>query len=119
MKTFLFLFYKTSCLNEEVNRTKPSPSVRLPCSKICSIYCNQKPKKLQQSGQQYITWAEDSTLDMAAQIAAKLFFKVAKRSSLELKTRPQQPLCCPRFLSQSMMSILYKPFTFVTDGRMK
>jgi len=27
-----FLFYKTSCLNEEINCTEPSPSVSVPCS---------------------------------------------------------------------------------------
>ncbi len=31
IKNIIYLFYKTSYLNEEVNRTEPSPSVRLPC----------------------------------------------------------------------------------------
>ncbi len=30
MKIYFFLFHKTAYLNEEVNRTKPSPSVSLP-----------------------------------------------------------------------------------------
>jgi hypothetical protein len=29
-ESFFFLFYKTTYLNEEVNHTDPSPSVRLP-----------------------------------------------------------------------------------------
>jgi hypothetical protein len=32
-----FLFYKTSCLNEEVNRTKPSPSARVPWSNLLGL----------------------------------------------------------------------------------
>ncbi len=31
-KNVIFIFYKTSYLNEEVNRTEPSPSVRFPWS---------------------------------------------------------------------------------------
>jgi hypothetical protein len=30
-ENILVLFYKTSCLNKEINRTEPSPSVRVPC----------------------------------------------------------------------------------------
>jgi hypothetical protein len=37
----LFTFYKTSYLNEEVNRTEPSPSVSVPC-----LEPNTQPKLL-------------------------------------------------------------------------
>jgi hypothetical protein len=36
VKLYFFLFYKTTYLNEEVNRTEPSPSVRVPW--ICHLF---------------------------------------------------------------------------------
>jgi len=34
MKLYFFIFYKTTYLNEEINRFDPSPSVRLPCTRL-------------------------------------------------------------------------------------
>ena len=39
-----FLSYKTSYLNEEVNRTDPSPSVSLPCSSLLYLIVSDEKK---------------------------------------------------------------------------
>ncbi len=38
LKKVVFVFYKSSCLNEEVNCTEPSPSVRVPWFVIPKLF---------------------------------------------------------------------------------
>ncbi len=41
IKKYVLLFYETSYLNEEVNRTEPSLSVSIPCQDLCPNLASQ------------------------------------------------------------------------------